>query len=174
MEAHHHAAPSDQVGKLIGLQTAVIAILLSIVTILSHRAHTDAIIFGNESSNTWAQYQAKRIRSFQTEMNISMIKLVAVNNPQTPATITALEHQVEKYKEELEEIKKEAQLKADEQKHVHHQASFFDLAEGILEVSMILSSLYFLTQRRLFPNLGLAMAVVGSAIAIIGLLIINV
>ena len=138
MESHHPAA-HDKAGKFIGLQTAVIAMLLSIVTIMSHRAHTDTIIYGNESSNEWSHYQAKRIRAYQVEMNATMVKLLAPSNPEVTKALTDYTKQSEKYKSELEEIKTNAEEKAKEEEIIHHKASFYDLAEGILEVAMILS-----------------------------------
>ena len=168
---HHHHHPQDKHSKFIGLQTALIAILLTITTILAHRAHTDTIMYANESSNTWSHYQSKRIRAYQVEMNSGLVKLLATNNPQAAAVLEGYHQQSDKYQEELQDIKKEAEEKAKEQELAHHKASFFDLAEGIIEVAMILSSLYFLTQQLIFPNLGLILALAGVVIAVWGIII---
>jgi hypothetical protein len=52
-----------------------------------------------------------------------------------------------------------------------HQALRFDLGEGLLELGLVLSSLYFLAKKRVFPLFGLSAAVVGAAIGISGFLI---
>jgi len=46
-----------------GVLAAVIAVLLAVVTILSHRALTYAVVFKDEASDQWAFYQAKSIKS---------------------------------------------------------------------------------------------------------------
>ena len=169
METHHEEA-NDPASKLIGLQTAVIAILLSIFTILAHRAHTETIMEGNKSSNSWAHYQAKRIRAYQIEMNTGLIKLLAPNAPETAVTLDEYAKQSKKYEKDLEEIKAEAESAEKAEGSAHHQGTLFDLAEGLLEIAMILSSLYFLTKKKLFPSLGLLLAVGGIAVGIMGLL----
>jgi len=168
IETHHEAA-HDGPSRLIGLQTAILAILLSIFTILAHRAHTDTIVAGNEASNDWAHYQAKRIRAYQIEMNTGLIKLMAPHSVETTNTLVQYAKETEKYKIDLDEIKSEADTMVREETIAHHRASFYDLSEGILEVAMILSSLYFLTRKRFFPVLGLVMGLGGVVVGIMGI-----
>ncbi|MBF0511984.1 MAG: DUF4337 family protein, partial [Candidatus Omnitrophica bacterium] len=92
----------DSIGKMIGIQTAILAVLLSVFTIFAHREHTNTLLYSNEASNEWSHYQAKRIRAYQLEMNAGLIKLLAPNSAESTKTITAYSHQGEKYKKELE------------------------------------------------------------------------
>ena len=170
VETHHHEV-DDPAGKLIGIQTAVLAILLSIFTILAHRAHTDTIIEGNKANNGWSHYQAKRIRAYQIEMNTGLIKLLAASNPETTAVLADYSKQAEKYKKDLEEIKGETENNEKTEGTAHHKASVFDLAEGLLEIGMILSSLYFLTKKKFFSVLGFLLGLGGIVIGIMGLFI---
>lgn len=170
VETHHHEA-HDRSSKFIGLQTAILAILLSIFTILSHRAHTDTIIAGNKANNGWSHYQAKRIRAYQIEMNTKLIKLLGANNPEVPSVLHEYDQQSEKYKEELEQIKTQTEDDERSEETAHHKGSVYDLAEGLLEIAMILSSLYFLTKKNFFPGLALLLGIAGFLIGVTGLLI---
>jgi hypothetical protein len=49
----------DPITRRVGILVGVVGILLSVVTIASHRAHTDAVIHRTESNDLWSYYQAK-------------------------------------------------------------------------------------------------------------------
>ena len=168
---HHHVEANDTWGKFIGFQTAILAVLLTVFTIMAHRAHTDTVLAGNKANNGWSYYQAKRIRSSQVEMNSGLIKLLAPDSPQAKATLEDYAKLSEKYKHDLEEIKEntEAQEKAEETSH--HRASIFDLAEGLFEMAMILSSLYFITKKKFFPIMGFVMGLAGLVVGLWGFLL---
>ena len=51
--------------KNIGLTTAITAVLLAVVTLLSHRAHTEEIKLQTKVNDGWGFYQAKHERSYQ-------------------------------------------------------------------------------------------------------------
>ena len=163
--------PHDSFGKLIGIQTAILAVFLSIFTITAHREHTNTLLFSNEASNAWAHYQAKRVRAYQLEMNTGLIKLLAPGNAEAPKVIADYGHQQEKYRQELEEIKTEAETKTKEGEVAHHKAGYFDFSEGLIEIAVILSSLYFISRKKLFPSLGLLFGIAGLLIGVVGLLI---
>ena len=169
IETHHHEA-GDSFGKLIGIQTALLAIFLSIFTILSNQATTESIILVNKASDQWAYYQAKRIRDSQLELNVKLLQILAPGNTQSTATISDYSKLENKYEKELAVIKSEADNLDNEGKLTHQKTSFFELAEGLLEISMILSSLYFLSHKKLFPILGLFLGLSGCIIGVLGLL----
>jgi hypothetical protein len=51
--------------KVIGLTTAITAVLLAIVTLVGHRTHTEEIKLQTKVNDGWAFYQAKHARSYQ-------------------------------------------------------------------------------------------------------------
>ena len=165
-----HGESLDSFGKMTALQTAVLAVLLSVFTICSHRMHTETIVLGNEASNQWSHYQAKRIRDFQLQLNTEMLKLTAPASAEVTKTIEDYGKQRAEYRKELEELKKDAEGKDEEGAASHKKAGFFDLAEGLLEISMILSSLYFLSHKKFFPLLGLSLGALGIFVGVAGLL----
>ena len=167
----HHVDAKDTFGKMTALQTAILAVLLSVFTIYSHRAHTETIMLGNETTNQWSHYQAKRIRDYQLEMNTGLVKLLAPNSTESAKILEDYAKQKEKYSKDLEEIKKEGDDLVVKEKLVHRKAGYFDLAEGLLEIAMILSSLYFLTHKRLFPIMGLLLGASGVVVGVLGYLL---
>jgi len=168
IEAHHHAEPGDSLGKIIGIQTALLAIFLSVFTILTNQTTTESIISVNKATDQWAFYQAKRIRDSQLELNIRLLQLMAPVNAETSRTLTEYTSQSSKYKKEAADIKTEAEALEKESKLSHHKTGYFELAEGLLEISMILSSLYFLSHKKLFPILGLLLGLSGCFIGLLG------
>ena len=170
-EGQHHVDPSDSFGKIVGLQAAILAVCLSIFTIYAHRAHTETIAAGNEASNAWSHYQAKRIRDYQLEMNTDLIRLLAQSNPESGKIIEGYTHQRDKYSQELGDIKKGAEKKAREGELAHHKAWYFDLSEAVLEIALVLTSLYFLSHKKLFPVLGLLLGLAGIVVGTFGLLL---
>jgi len=171
MEAHHEIKEHDSFGKFIGVQTAILAVLLSVFTIFSHREHTNTLLYSNEASDSWAHYQAKRIRSYQLDMNSDLIKLLAPASTEAVKTLSAYAKQTVKYDKELEEIKAEAQTTAKAEGVAHHKAGYFDLAEALFEIAVILSSLYFISRKKLFPSIGIVFAGIGLLVGVCGLLI---
>lgn len=167
----HHVEANDPVGKWVGVQAAVLAALLTIFTINAHRTHTDTVLQSNEASNAWAHYQAKRIRANQVEMNQGLVKLMAPNSTETAKTLNEYAEQSTKYEHDLEEIKKEAEEYVHASEKSHHQAGYFDLAEGLFEIGVILTTMYFIARRRLFPNIGLLMGIAGLVVGILGFLV---
>ncbi|HEV2960467.1 MAG TPA: DUF4337 family protein [Candidatus Angelobacter sp.] len=51
--------------KAIGLTMAVVAVLLAVTTLLSHRSHTEEILLQGKASDKWNFYQAKHIRAYE-------------------------------------------------------------------------------------------------------------
>ncbi len=62
-EKTEHALQTGQ--KAIGLTTAIVAVLLATVSLLSHRSHTEAILLLGKSVDEWNFYQAKHGRAHE-------------------------------------------------------------------------------------------------------------
>src|SRR5271154_637332 len=84
-----HAA--DPNTRRVGILVGVVGILLSVVTIASHRAHTDAVIHRTESNDQWSYYQAKKIRENTEEVALSLMSALGTD----PAKIEAVTHKLE-------------------------------------------------------------------------------
>ena len=77
LEIHHeHEHSTDPLGQKVGVMASILAVLLAIVTIASHREHTAAIIHKSGSNDQWAYYQATRVKLHTTEMGENMVHLL--------------------------------------------------------------------------------------------------
>jgi len=172
MEIHHeHGHDTDPFGRRVGVVVALIGILLSAVTIESHRAHTAAIVYKTEANDQWSFYQAKKIRGHMMDIGTTLLDALGADPARTSAASARLAADRDRYAKEAEEIQKEAQLRDADSQRAERRALRFDLGEGLLELGLVLASLYFLSKRRFFPALGIIAALAGAAIGISGLLI---
>jgi hypothetical protein len=63
-EIQEHAEHAHHAGeKGIGLTMAVVAVLLAIATLLSHRSHTEEVLLQGQINDQWGFYQAKHTRA---------------------------------------------------------------------------------------------------------------
>jgi len=163
-----HAHEVDEFGRKVGVMVAVIGVLLSVVTIASHRQHTAAVVYKTEANDQWAYYQAKKIRESQAGVGITVIAALGVDAARMDRGSKDLAAQRDKYASDAAEIQKTAQAKDEETHRAEARALRFDLGEGFLELGLVLSSLYFLARKRLFPIVGLVAAVAGIVFATTG------
>src|SRR3984893_12029937 len=72
---HDHAA--DSFAQRVGVAVGVIGIILAVVTIGSHRAHTQAVIDRTEETDQWSFYQAKRIRQQVLDVGADLARVLS-------------------------------------------------------------------------------------------------
>jgi hypothetical protein len=159
---------SDPLTRRVGILVGVVGILLSVVTIASHRAHTQAVIHRTESNDQWAFYQAKKIRENTSDVALTLLQALGSDAARTEAAAQALQTARDKYVVDAKEAMKEAQAKDAEQKVEERRALRFDIGEGLLELGLVLCSLYFLARKEFFPVLGVLASLAGTTMGILG------
>jgi hypothetical protein len=162
---------SDPYTRRVGILVGVVGILLSVVTIASHRAHTEAVIHRTESNDQWAFYQAKKIRENTSDVALTLLQVLQPGPDKAEPAARKLEAARDKYSDEAKEIMKEAQAKDIEQKVEERRALRFDIGEGLLELGLVLCSLYFLARKIFFPAFGVLASIAGTAMGIWGWLL---
>ena len=166
----HHAANEEH--KRIGIVIAIIAVGMAVVTALAHAEANKMIVKEVQSSNGYAWYQAKRQRSYLNELELKRIDFELAGSP-TEAQKKMREQQQAKlkaknaeYESENKEILAGAEadkLAAAAASHRHH---WFEYAEILLHIAVVLCSLTLLTEQKLFFRLGLAATVGGFLLTI--------
>ena len=74
LEIHHEAEHAiDPMGQRVGVLAAVLAVALAIVSISSHRTHTEAIIHKSTANDKWAQYQSTRVKYHSLELGENLV-----------------------------------------------------------------------------------------------------
>ena len=171
LEIHHeHEHNSDPLGQKVGAMASILAVLLAVVSIASHRTHTAAIIHKSGSNDQWAYYQATRVKLHGTEMGENMVHLLGAKGEGAEKMLAQYAGQKKKYEEQSEKIQEQAKSADEAAEADEHRALRYDVGEGLLEIGLVLSSLYFISRKGMFPLLGGIAGVAGIGIAITGLL----
>jgi hypothetical protein len=171
LEIHHEGHESDPVGKTVGVVAAVLAVFLAIVTIASHRTHTAAIMHKSTANDAWSHYQASRIKYHNLELGENLLAVLGAKNDAADKMGADYAKQKDKYDKQAKQIQDEATGADEASEADEHRALRFDIGEGLLEIGLVLSSLYFISRKKMFPVMGVMAGVTGTVIAITGLLV---
>jgi hypothetical protein len=162
---------SDPNTRRVGILVGVVGVLLSVITIASHRAHTDAVIHRTESNDQWAYYQAKKIRESSNDVALTLLQSLGSDPAKTDSAARKLQAARDKYASDAEQIQKDAVAKDQETDIEEHRALRYDLGEGFLELGLVLCSLYFLARKSFFPIFGVIAAVAGTCMGLWGMML---
>jgi hypothetical protein len=161
-----HGHDNDPLASRVGVMVGVIGILLAGVTIESHRAHTAAIVHKTEANDQWAFFQAKKIRAHLMDVGVTVIDALGTDASRTGPATDKLKAESARYAKDEEEIQEKAKHAEEQTELAERQALRFDLGEGLLELGLVLSSLYFLSKRKFFPLFGVLAAIVGTCFGV--------
>src|SRR5436190_21285522 len=128
LEIHHeHEHTPDPLGQRVGVMASILAVLLAVVTIASHRTHTAAIIHKSGSNDQWAYYQATRIKLHSTELGQNLIGTFASKNDAAEKLLGRYEADKKKYEEQSKEIQEKARGADEAAEADEHRALRFDI-----------------------------------------------
>jgi hypothetical protein len=161
---------SDPLGQKVGVLAAVLAVALAVVSIQSHRSHTMAVVEKSEANDQWSFYQSKRIKFHSLELGSDLITFLGKDKPGAEEVLARYESERKKYEKESKEVEDKAKEKEAETLHTEDQALRFDIGEGMLEIGVVLASLYFIARRKIFPVVSLTFGTLGIVIAATGAL----
>jgi uncharacterized protein DUF4337 len=171
LEIHHHEGhTSDPTGQKVGVLAAVLAVALAIVTIASHRTHTAAIMHKSSANDEWSHYQATRVKFHNLELGESLLEVMEAKGPAAEKMRTDYAGQKKKYEAQGKEIQDSAHTADELAEADEHRAFRYDVGEGLLEIGLVLSSLYFISKKKMFPVMGVLAGVAGIAFAATGLM----
>src|SRR6202167_789167 len=172
LEIHHEEGHGhDPMGQKLGVMAALLAVFLAVVTILSHRTHTEAIIKKTDSNDQWQYYQASRLKFHNLEVGERLIGVLGPNNPGAKEILAQFARDKKKYSDQAKELQEKAAAQKEASETAERRALHYDLGEGLLEIALVLSSLYFIARKMLFPVVGVIAGVAGLIVAITGLLV---
>jgi hypothetical protein len=185
---HARHAADDPFDRDVAMTMTVVAALLAVVTLLSHRAHTEtlrlttvAAVYKGRASDEWNYYQAKNVRRHAYQTFSEVASFVGKEGGSDALRKTAQarwDKQLGEYKDELpaqklraEELDKQSEAAEKESIRIHARADRYDFGELFVELALILSSIAVLTRRKPYWIAGIVFAVVGVAVAATGFLI---
>ena len=155
LQEHHEHAAHNSAMRPVALAMAILAVLVAVVTLLGHRASTEAVLAQSRASDNWNEYQAKRIRQNTTSM---IVDLLSVSPTADKAAATKLadgykQHSA-KWDEELKGQAEKAHEQEAEGRLAERRADRFDLGEAMLEIGLVITSITLLTSKRVYALIG--------------------
>jgi hypothetical protein len=148
----------DPFEKMVAISIAVVAVLLSYISMKGDNAKTDAIIETNEAANTWARYQAKSLKQNLRQFELDMIALTAATAPESAKKTEKLTADIARYDSEMKELDKDARGHEAAAEVGSKMNDRCDLAGLFLQIAIVIASVAILSGQRLlwYASLGLA------------------
>lgn len=173
-ELQEHAEHGSHEATLrpVAFTMSVLAVLVAVTTVLGHRTHTEAVLNQNKATDQWNEYQAKKIRSYNTSLAKDLLGVVTITDKDAAAKIAKsyASHQ-EKWDDELKEEQEKAEALEKNVGQAEARANRFDLSEALLEIGLVITSVTLLTRNRFYWYFGMVFALAGilSAVSVLAL-----
>jgi hypothetical protein len=150
----------------VALTMTVLAVLVAVTTVLGHRTHTEAILKQNQATDMWNEYQAHKIRANDTALAADLLSVVTIADENAARKIAKGydDHQA-KWAEDLKQEQDEAKALEKEVTEAEAKGDRFDLAEALLEIGLVITSVTLLTRTRIYWYVGVVFSLGGIASA---------
>jgi hypothetical protein len=172
----------DRFKKRAAIAISFCAMLLAITGLGGQNATKDALQSNIQAANLFNFYQAKNVRQTAYQLAASEIELAWASIPQlSPEAKAALERKLDEYRKtvtryesepETGEGKKELMSKAREQEakrdHALRQDPYFDYAEALLQIAIVLISVAIVADQVWLAFLGGSIGLIGALLMING------
>ncbi len=150
----------------VSLIIAILAVLVAMVTVLGHRAHTHAVLEQTRAADQWNEYQSRKLRVQQTLIAVDLLSLQPSNDPAaTQAKLATYKAEITKWQAELDQDMEKAHELETQVEHREHEAARFDLGEALLQIGVVLSSITLLTRHQRYVFAALVLAAGGAVVA---------
>ena len=145
--------------RWIGVYIGMLAVLLSIATMIGQNAEQDAAKANLDATNTWAFFQAKNIRREQFRIAAENMRLLRAASPDMPgAAQSMIEAELAKYdkkiaiytsdkkrNEGLDELWVRGKALEKERDDALARGPYFDYGEAFLQIAIVLASVAIVT-----------------------------
>jgi len=168
-ELQEHAEHGSHESSLrpVALTMTVLAVLVAVTTVLGHRTHTEAILDQNKATDMWNEYQAHKIRSNNTALAADLLSVVTIADKDAAKKIAKgyADHQA-KWADNLKDEQEKAEALQTKVEQAEARGDRFDLAEALLEIGLVITSVTLLTRTRIYWYLGIVFSLAGMASAV--------
>jgi hypothetical protein len=171
----------EQFTKRIALVTAIFAVILAITSLGGNNAMKGMLLAQQQSSDQWAYYQSKVMREhlYRTMKEQNETALLERGKSMTKeardryANLAAAYGQEEaRYRSEKSQIESTAKRLEAERDINNSKDPYFDYAEVLLQIAIVLSSISILSSSRMVFWIALGSAVLGSVCSLNGYLLL--
>lgn len=169
-ELHEHAEHTHATPQLLPVTftISVLAVLVAVVTLMGHRAHTEEVVTEIKAADTWAEYQAKNIRYQSYGAFADVVSILPGANEKATKIQEHFRQESERYNHEKDELQTEARKLESEVVTERRKANRYDFGEAMLEMALVITSVTLLTRRRPFWYIGIVFGVAGLIVALSG------
>ncbi len=176
----------DRFKQRAAITIAILAMLLAITSLGGANAGKEAINNNVQASNYFNFFQAKNIRQTSYELALAEFELAWAADPAMPAEAkAALKEKAEGYRRTIaryetepstNEGKKEllarAKVHEEARDHALKQDPYFDYAEALLQIGIVLVSVSIVAEIAWLAFVGGALGVLGTALMLNGFLLL--
>jgi hypothetical protein len=176
----------DQFKKRAAIVIAILAMLLAITGLGGNNATKEALNQNILASNFFNFFQAKNMRQTSYILAAEELELAWANDPTLPAEAkTALRAKIDAYKKtiaryesepETGEGKKELLARArdhqEKRDHALKQDPYFDFAEALLQIAIVLISVAIVAEQVWLSYFGGALGLIGALLMLNGYLLL--
>jgi len=167
LREHAEHGAHESAMRPVAFSMSLLAVMVAVTTVLGHRTHTEAVLYQNKATDQWNLYQAKKIRSNDTALVSDLLTAVTIADKEAAAEISKAyaDHQA-KWADDLKEEQEKAESLELRVEHAEARADRFDLAEALLEIGLVITSVTLLTRSRIYWYLGMVFSVLGIVSAL--------
>ncbi|SPQ00063.1 conserved membrane hypothetical protein [Candidatus Sulfobium mesophilum] len=167
--------------RRVALTTALYAVLLAITSLGGNNAMKEMLLAQQQSSDQWAFYQSKVMREhlYRTQKVQLEAGLIERGSSMTPEARRHYEDKIKKIGEEEERynreklpIEHEAKKLEAEREINRSKDPYFDYAEVLLQIAIVLSSIAILSSSRGVFAMSMISTAIGSVLSLNGYLLI--
>ena len=168
-------------GKRVALVTAVFAVILAITSLGGDNAGKDMILAQQQISDEWAYYQSKATREHLYKIQKMTLSAEFMDRKDTMSNETKTEYEKlikllddesSRYKTEKKDIEESAKRIEGVRDLNMAKDPYFDYAEVLLQLAIILASISILATSRTVFIISLGVAALGAFLSINGFLLL--
>ena len=163
--------------RRVAITTAVYAVMLAIAALGGNNAMKEMLLAQQQASDQWAFYQAKVIREHgyriqQKRLEVDLAERGSSMMPEVRQQYEALlgefATEAKRYGAEKKDIERDARKLEHERDVKRSQDPYFDFAEVLLQIAIVMSSVSILATSRLLFGISCVMAVCGTLLMLNG------
>jgi hypothetical protein len=161
---HHKAEPvNDRWISTVAVATAIIAVFAAICGLLAGHYSNEAILEQIRASDLWAYYQAKGVKLSVLTTKIETLEALGKQASSDD------QEKARRYKEEQEEIKKEAEEKTGDSKLFFLKHETLSKGVTLFQIAIIMAAIAALTRKKTFFILSCIMGSAGMVFLVLGI-----
>ena len=167
--------------RRVALTTALYAVILAITALGGNNSMKEMLLAQQEAANQWAFYQAKAMRENLYKIQRSNLEAEFKERAEylKPEARTRFEDRIKKATDEEVRYATEKKVIEGEAKKAEHERDlnkkrdpYFDFAEVLLQISIVMASIAILSSSRAVFSFSLVVAVMGAILSFNGFTLI--